>query len=244
VIEGLLGVRLIVGKLITNELDGHVQKVLNDDDRKTYVELTLAKNLFIGEVQVFAETVALQMEMVFERLGDEAGFPTLEACYQGFDRTENYAKVEVLYQECIKLKSRYDQFAKDFKKNYPQTGETERLVLALVATGVFIGCFVAIAVHLTPVGWVLSGPLMALCAAGGGFSGVVAACAFMSKNEVEVAQAFLNDISARLLTLRNQLSTVRANSTLLKSADRRACKPRVRQIVDECRKIVKVCQKT
>ena len=241
-VNGLLAIRYTLLKLTTQHM---TEGILTGEDVKTFASLEKRKFVFIGEVQAFAATVGSKLRLVQARIRNaDRGYLNMEACYGGFNREDTLTKAAELQTACVSLQQDYDAFKRHFQNKYGVKKEkTKRAVEALAFTAVALGCAVVVALHLIPfVNFTLAPAVVMGLGAMGVIGGFVAASRFMTKNEVERAEAFLGDVSTQLGRLKDHLVEVRASTEALTMADRRECADLVGHIIAECDSIVAVCR--
>lgn len=238
--DALLAVRFSVAKLGTQHLKG-LGNELTEVDLDRWNALLKMKNLFIGEVQAFAESTATKLRIVKGRIGNER-YSSFEECYRGFDREETLSKIEELQSGCISLKADFEAFREHLENTYPPS-KVQRITQLLFCAGACLCIAVAIALHLIPgVAFVLGPAIIIGCLSAGAVLGISAGALYFSKSDVEKAIDFIKNIEDRLGKIRDSMSSVRATSEALTMAEREECSHLISGIIKECDKVVEACR--
>jgi hypothetical protein len=240
-VDGLLAVRLSIGRLVTSH---HLEGVLDADDLDKYRDLDAAKLRFVAEVQTFIETLAIKLRAVHGRVSDSETYSTLQACYEGFSKDTTLQRVTELQARCLKLQHDFANFKKDFDHKYgPESAKVKRVAGAVVCSLVAIGAVATIVLHFIPVvNFTLAPAVLGSDIVSAGLVGVLGVALGMSRSEVERAQDFLKDMETKLRDVRNHITTVRANAEALSVSDRREVSCLLGTMIKECDIIVQCCR--
>ena len=238
-VEALDTVRSLVTEFAVRHIFTHS---LSKEELARYNEIVGRKKILIGELQVFAATVAAKLRVVGARINDEK-FATLEECYAGFDRAETLEKAQALQADCASLEHEVATFSSELSSRHgagaPEAKRICDLCVFAVAT---VACIAAIALHFIPgVAVIFSPAALALIATGGVVAFFGASARLLTRGQVERAQNFLQNLEEKLCALRSHLAHVRANTATLVHADRSECGPLLARVIEECDAIVSVC---
>ena len=216
------------------------------EDNRTYEEIDLQRKIFVGEVHVFAATLAYQLDIVNSRLKDE-DYENLQACYAGFDAKETLEKAKTLQVQCIALKHKVETFKERLLTVY-KVRPSAMIIAGLTCFGLAVAGIAAIALHLIPIVNFTLAPVLLSGVVAGSLAAVVAGVAFTAAageaaKRLDKAIKFLDDFEGKLKVLRNHLVEVRAHTVPFQNMvkDREECSALLNTLIAECKEIVKVC---
>jgi hypothetical protein len=219
---------------------------LSAEHTAQYNDLNRRKLHFVGEVEVFAGTIAEQLRIVRGRLPKKDLFTSIASCYDGFDEVATGARASELQVQCTDLQADYEKFAVEFNRAYGKAvnaAKVQRVVTGIAFTVAAIACVALIVLHVVPVVNFTLAPAFACFLATASLSSLTSATAvFLSESELERANRFLKDIGSSLRELKHQLTQVRMMTAALTMADREECGACVDKLIHQCDAIVKQCK--
>lgn len=204
------------------KFDNSISSYMNDDERRKFTDLMTRRELLVDQVDLFALKENRRYKSILAHVGK--GERHMHQLFKSSGTEAQIATCEDLANKLTRLSQDFKSFhdemksamKKDGRMNQWYAGDITQWLSAFLLIGGAIGCIVLVILHFVPgVNIALGAVELTLAAVGAGALVATGLTVALSKNEVERALEYIDNLADNLKEMKEVLLELQADNVVL-----------------------------